>query len=206
MKKAVLLFILAVLSLNFLLSKALNAQSVFVSENEFLELKEIFDYLNGPDYNLLNGRLIDLPYSIDSHPYFNTDSYRRGSLFLNGEAYDNVLINYDIFDQQVILQYPDRISGINNKVVLNREKIDCFKIDGLTFRLKSFPETGTSFFQVLSSGGISCYLLWTKKLYRSSSSGSARLKYLKQSRNIYLQKEDQLFHVKNKSSFGISCS
>ena len=201
MKKAVLLFILAVLSLNFLLSKALNAQSVFVSENEFLELKEIFDYLNGPDYNLLNGRLSDFPYSIDSHPYFNTDSYRRGSLLLNGEAYDNVLINYDIYDQQVILQLPDWISGLNNKLVLNRELIDYFEIDGHTFRLISSPETGTSFFQVISTGEISCYLHWTKNLYRSSTSVNARYKYLKQSRRIYLQKGDQLFLVKNKSSF-----
>ena len=201
MKKAVYLFLLSILSLNFFLSKALTAQSTYISENEYYELKEIFDYLNGPDYNLLNGRLSDFPYSIDSHPYFNTDSYRHGSLLLNGEAYDNVLINYDIYDQQVILQLSEWISGLNNKVVLNRELIDYFEIDGLMFRLMSSPETRTSFFQVISTGEISCYLLWTKKLYRSSTSVNARYKYLKQSRTVYLQKEDQLFHVKNKSSF-----
>lgn len=201
MKKAVLLSLLSILSLNFILNKALSAQVSYESENGFYELKEIFDRLNGPDYNLMNGRLSDLPYSSDSHPYFNTESYRSGSLLLNGEAYNSVLINYDIYDQQVILQVPGWISGLNNKVVLNRELIDCFTIDGRTFRLMSFPETGSSFFQVMSSGEISFYLLWTKKLYRSSSSINARLKYLKQSRRIYLQKDDQLFHVKNKSSF-----
>ena len=201
MKKAVFLILLSILSLNFLLSEALKAQIAYISENEFLELKEIFDYLNGPDYNLLNGRLSDFPYSIDSHPYFNTDSYRYGSLLLNGEAYDSVLINYDINDQQVILELDGWISGLNNKLVLNRELIDYFKIDGLTFRLISTPETGTSFFQVISTGEISCYLHWTKNLYRSSTSVNARYKYLKQSRRIYLQKGDQLFLVKNKSSF-----
>jgi hypothetical protein len=201
MKKAVLLFILSILSLNFFQNKALHAQVSDVSERGFYELKEIFDRLNGPDYNLLNGRQYNLPYSGISHPYFNTDRYRAGSILLNGEAYDSVLINYDIYDQQVILQFSGWISGLSEKVVLNRELIDYFTIDGRTFRLMSFPETGTSFFQVLSSGEISCYLLWTKKLYRSSSSGNARIKYLKQSRKIYIQKEDQLLHVKNKSSF-----
>jgi len=201
MKRNVLFFLFSVLSLNFILNGALSAQVNYVSEEGFYELKEIFDYLNGPDYNLLNGRQFYLPYAGTSHPYFNTDRYRPGSLLLNGEAYDSVTINYDIYDQQVILQVPDWISGPNDKIVLNREMIGCFQIDGRTFRLMSFPETGTSFFQVLSSGEISCYLLWKKKLYRSSSSGNARLKYLKQSRRIYLQKEDQLLHVKNMSSF-----
>jgi len=172
-----------------------------VSENGFYELKEIFGYLNGPDYQLLNGRQYDLPNSGDSHPYFNTDRYRYGSLLLNGEAYDSVLINYDIHDQQVILQVPGWISDQNNKVVLNRETIDHFQIDGLRFRKMSFPETGTSFFQVMSSGEISCYLLWTKKLYRSSTSVNARKVYLKQTREIYIQKEDRLIPIKNRSSF-----
>jgi len=200
-KKTFLLYLLSILSLNFFLNKELGAQPIYVSEKEFYELKEIFDYLNGPDYKLLNGRQYDLPNSGNSHPYFNTDRYRPGSLLLNGEAYDSVLVNYDIYDQQLILQVPGWISDLNNKVVLNREEIDHFQIDGLTFRKMSFPKTGTSFFQLISSGEISCYLLWTKKLYRSSTSINARYKYLKQSREVYLQWEGRLFHVKNRSSF-----
>ena len=172
-----------------------------VSENGFYELKEYFDYLNGPDYNLLNGRQYEPLNAGNSHPYFNTDLYRPGSLVLNGEAYDGVLINYDIHDQQVILQVPGWISGLNNKVVLNGEMIDHFQIDGKVFRKMSFPETGTSFFQVLSSGEISCYLLWTKKLYRSSTSGNARNVYLKPSREVYLHREGKLYEIRNSSSF-----
>jgi hypothetical protein len=200
-KKTVLLYLLPILSFHFFLDKALSAQPVYVSETGFYELKEIFDYLNGPDYHLLNGRQYDRLNSGESHPFFNTERYRTGSVLLNGEAYDSVLINYDIHDQQLILQVPGWISDLNNKVVLNREWIDHFQIDGLVFRKMSFPETGTSFFQVMSSGEISCYLRWTKKLYRSSPSGNARIKYLKPSREIYLEKEDQLFPVKNRASF-----
>ena len=158
MKKATLLFLLSILSLNFFQNAALSAQVNYETEKGFYELKEYFDHLNGPDYNLLNGRQNNIPYSGTSHPYFHSDQYRPGSLLLNGEAYDSVTINYDIVDQQVILQSPDN-SGQIIKIVLNRELIDQFKIDGLTFRLMSLPETGSSFFQVVSSGDISCYLL-----------------------------------------------
>ena len=177
------------------------AQHRDASEKGFYELKEHFDQLNGPDYTLLNGRQYNLPYTGTSHPYFNSERYRSGSIMLNGEGYDSVLINYDIYDQQLILQVPGNISGQYMKVVLNRELIDHFKIDGRMFRLMAFPETGTSFFQLVSSGDISCLLHWKKKLYRSPSSGITGNKYLKQSRTIYLQKEDQLFPVNNRSSF-----
>jgi hypothetical protein len=200
-KKTGLIYLLSILTLNFSLNKALTAQSDYESEKEFYELKEIFDYLNGPDYNLLNGRQYVLPNSGNSHPYFNTEHYRPGSLVLNGEAYDSVLVNYDIYDQQLILQVSGWFSDLNNKIVLNREEIDHFQIDGLTFRKMSFPKTGTSFFQVLSSGEISCYLLWTKKLYRSSTSSNAKFRYLKQSREVCLQREGRLYVVSSRSSF-----
>ncbi len=183
-----------------MLNKALSAQYVNVSEQEFYELKEYFDRLNGLDYNLLNGREYEPLNSGSSHPYFNTDSYRSGSLLLNGEAYDNITINYDICDQQVILQYPGS-SGPDLKVVLNREMIDRFQIDGRTFRLRSFPETGTSFFQVLGSGDISCFLRWEKTLFRTTYSGNISYKYSKQSREIWLQREGRLYAVTTRSSF-----
>jgi hypothetical protein len=199
-KKTVLLYLLSILSLNFFLNRPLSAQHIYVSEKGFYELKENFDHLNGPDYNLLNGRQYDLLNSGKSHPFFNTDRYRPGSLLLNGETYDSITINYDIFDQQLTLQYPGN-SGQDLKVVLNREMIDHFQIDGLTFRLMSFPETGSSFFQVLSSGDMSCFLLWKKTLSSSTLSGNTSYKYSKQSREVYLQREDRLYVVRSRSSF-----
>ena len=200
MKKTVLLYLLSILSLNFFLNRALSAQQIYVSEKGFYELKENFDHLNGPDYNLLNGRQYNLLNSGKSHPFFNTDRYRPGSLLLNGETYDSITINYDIFDQQLTLQYPGN-SGQDLKVVLNREMIDHFQIDGLTFRLMSYPETGSSFFQVLSSGDISCFLLWKKTLSRSTVSGNTSYKYSKQSREVYLLREGRLYVVRSRSSF-----
>ena len=200
MKKIYLLYLLLILSWNFILNDALRAQHSQVSEKGFYELKENFDQLNGPDYKLLNGRQYNLLNSGNSHPYFNTDSYRPGSLVLNGESYDGIIINYDIYDQQLILQYPGN-SGQDLKVVLNREMIDHFQIDGLSFRLMSSPESGSSFFQVLSSGDMSCFLLWKKTLYRSTASGNINYKYSKQSREIYLQREGRLYVVRSRSSF-----
>ena len=206
MKKTILVYLLSILSLNFLLNQALNAQHIEVSEKGFYELKEHFDQQNGPDYNLLNGRQYERLNSGNSHPFFNTEQYRPGSIVLKGQAYENVPINYDIHDQQLILQYPGISGNTGNsgqdlKIVLNRALIDHFQIDGLSFRRISEPETGSSFFQVLSSGHISCFLRWEKTLFHSTASGITSYTYSKQSREVYLQKEGKLFPVKNSASF-----
>jgi hypothetical protein len=199
-KKTVLLYLLSFLSLNVLLNKALSAQNNHVTETDFNELKEHFDQLNGPDYTLLNGRQYERLKSGNSHPFFKTEQYRPGNAFLNGEAYDSVTINYDIYDQQLILQYPGN-SGQDLQIVLNRKMIDHFQIDGLTFKRMSFPETGSAFFQMLYWGDISCFLRWEKTLIRSTVSGTTNYKYSKQSRWVYLQRKGHLFHIKNSSSF-----
>ena len=205
MRKAALILLLSILSLNFFLSSALSAQVSHAAEQGFYELKEIFDQGYVPDHNLLNGREYELPYAATSHPYFNTDLYRPGSLLLNGEAYESVPINYDIVDQQlilqVILQNPGSLFDREIKVVLNTEFIDHFKINGLMFRKIAFPETGSSFFQVVGSGDTGCFLLWKKTLHSSIYSGSTRYTYSKQSREIYLQKKGQLHLVRSRSSF-----
>jgi len=186
--------------LNFFFHGELGAQQTNPSDKDFYELKELFDQVNGPDYTLLNGRQYEVLNSGNTHPFFKTEQYRPGSVVLEGEAYEGVTINYDIHDQQLILQYPVN-SGQDLQIVLNRESIDRFQIDGLTFRRMPFPESGSAFFQVLYPGDLSCFLLWKKTLIRSTVSGTTRYTYSKQSREVYLQREGQLFQVKNASSF-----
>lgn len=200
MKKTVLPYLLSVLSINLMLSKTLIAQQINTSEKGIYELKEYFDHLNGPDHVLLNGRQYVPLNSGNSHPYFNTEQYRNGSVFLDGENYDNVRINYDIRDQQLILQHP---AGLDQELllVLNPEMIDHFQIDGLTFRLMLLPGTGSSFFQEISSGELSCYLLWEKTLQQSTVAGNTSYRYSKQSREVYLQRKGRLYVVRNSSSF-----
>lgn len=161
------------------------------------------DYYNrsyGSDYNLLNGRQYNLLYSSVSHPFFNSDRYRPGTLVLNTASYAGIPINYDIYKQQVVLQYTT-YTGQPNQLVLNPELLDRFGLDGKEFIKLTFPGTGSSFYQVVRSGEISCYLHWEKKLFQSSTSSNTPYKYTKQFRKVYVVKEGQLFPVGNRASF-----
>jgi hypothetical protein len=186
--------------LNAWLITGLDAQVEPVSEKEFYETINYFEFASGPDYNLLNGRREEIPYSALSHPYFNSELCRPGSIRLHGEIYSGIPINYNIHDQEVVLQYHSN-TGLTRKIVLNQGFIDEFLLDGKTFRKMSFPSTGTRFFQVVCSGDLACYFYWEKKLFKTSSSFNTPYSYSKQSRLIYLYKTGQLYLIGNRSSF-----
>jgi len=182
------------------LVNALDAQVIFISKNDFFEIREYYDRSYGSDYNLLNGRLYDLPYSASTHPFLDSDQFRPGNIRLNEDDYSGIPINYNIHDQQVVLQYISN-SGFTRKLILNNELIESFQLDGKLFRKMTFPETGTRFFQVVRSGELSCYLYWEKKLHRTSTSFDTPFNYSKQTRRVYIYKNGQLHLISNRSSF-----
>lgn len=182
------------------LANAVDAQVIFISKDDFISTKQYFDRSYGSDYNLLNGRLYDLPYSASTHPFLHSDQFKPGNIQLNDEVYTGVPINYNINDQQVVLQYLSN-SGLTQKLILNQEAIESFQLDGKLFRRLSFPETGTRFFQVVRSGDISCYLYWEKKLHKTSASFDTPYNYSKQTRIVYIFRKGHLYIISNRSSF-----
>ena len=178
----------------------LKAQDYDQYVKDFHELKEYFDHTYRADYILWNGKRYQRFYNNSiGHPFFDSENFREGNLLINGVPYENVLINYDLTIQQVILQQTG-ISGSNDQIILIRELIDEFSLDGILFRQLSFPETGTRFFQIISSGEISCYLAWEKDMTLTGAPGMPYT-FTSQSRDAYLLVSGQLNSFKSVSSF-----
>jgi len=182
------------------LFNAMNAQVDTRSEKEFLEAKSHFNRSYGTDYNLLNGRQYYLLYSSISHPFLYSDQYRSEKLWLKGVSYEGIPINYDIYKQKLILQYMS-YSGEAKQLILNEELIDRFILNGKEFRRLSFPESGSGFFQVVSSGDLSFYFSWEKTMFYSPTSNSTPYNYTQPSRKAYLNKSGQLHTIRSRSSF-----
>jgi len=170
------------------------------SEKDILEVKSHFNRLYGSDFNLLNGRQYYLLYSSISHPFLYSDQYNSENLWLDGVQYDAIPINYDIYKQQLILQYRS-YSGEPKQLILNEEFIDGFTLNNKEFRRLSFHETGSGFFQVVTSGELAYYFAWEKTMFYSPTSNSTPYNYTQASRKAYLFKSGQLYPIKSTSSF-----
>ena len=180
--------------------KHLNAQVESEPEKSFLEVRAYFNQSYGANVNLLNGRQYYLLYSSNSHPFLDSEQYGAEELWLQGKQYEGIPINYDLYKQELVLQYSD-YSGVARQLSLNEELIYGFTLNSRTFRKLLFPETGTGYFQVVYAGELSFYFFWEKTMYYSPASNSTPYNYTKASRKAYLKKSGALHAIKSRSSF-----
>ncbi len=179
----------------------INAQNGNTADSSLYEWKEYFNNSYGPDPNLINGiRYLNLFPNSDGHPFLAEDQFYNGRLVIGNTEYVDVDFKYDICDQNIILQYSP-FSGGRYQIVLNSEFVNEFLIDDKLFRKYSFPETGTRFFQIVTSGNIYCLFYWEKDLNDSNTSLDYSYKYSSMKKKAYLIMNEQAYFFRNKRSF-----
>jgi len=160
--------------------------------------KKYFDQSYGPDYNLINGiKYLYLYSDIEGHPFFGENQFYAGSLIMANREYQDVYLKYDLFNQDMILQYSPFIGG-TNQILLQNEFIHEFKIYDKLFRKYSFPETGARFYQVVTSGKIYCLYYWEKILDYSTLS---LYNFSSPKKISYILKNGKPYRFKSKKQF-----
>ncbi|HEC42194.1 MAG TPA: hypothetical protein ENI20_05125 [Bacteroides sp.] len=179
----------------------INAQAGTTADSSLSEWKEYFDLSYGYDPNLVNGiRYLNLYPNSDGHPFLAEDHFYNGSLVIGNTEYEDVDFKYDICNQKIILQYSS-FTGGKYQIVLNNEFVNEFKIDNKLFRKYSFSETGTRFFQIVTSGNIYCLYYWEKDLTDANYSLEYSYKFSSMKKKAYIIMNDQAYFFRNKRSF-----
>jgi hypothetical protein len=158
----------ALLSLYFILSFTFSVaqqrdEKAASSEESFLE------YVNdryGADDNLVNGTVY-IPHNplIARHPFYETDEWYTGILYIRGRTYENQQVRYNLAIDRIILNATFR-DGANIKIVLNSWLIDSLSIGDHFFinSLLLFPQDkDTTFYEVIYRNGFSFVSVYRKE-------------------------------------------
>ena len=171
MKKLVTILLTNLLLLCSIFPSAVWAQQV-IEPLSSEEVKEHYDEYFKLDSRLVNGDFYQTPnLSVASgHPYFISPEWKNGSVILEGDEFDNLLLRYDIHTGQIILNS----AGFTNsavQLVLKKDRIESFIMNGSTF--EPFPAhhsmTGLQFCEVLTEGEVDFLYVKSKNLKVSSS-------------------------------------
>lgn len=182
-------------------SGAATAQVQTISDSTIYSWEKYFDLSYGPDYNLINGiKYLNLYPNADGHPFFGENQFYTGHLVMADREYQDVYLKYDIYNQNMILQYSP-VTGGTAQILLNNDFIHEFKVDGKLFRKYSFSETGTRFFQVVTSGKIYCLYYWEKVLNYSTTSTSSLYDFTSQKKKAYIVMNSKPYRFKSKKKF-----
>jgi len=192
---------LAILSLFFFFTGIVTAQNPQGQAQDTTDLYNFVLRKYGFDHQLVNGvRLYNLYRHVISHPYFSGEESLPGSATLSGKHFDNLLINYDIYNQWLVLEYRELSGGIN-KIILEPLHTDGFQIDGYTFEKMTLDEHGELFWQVISADGITCYIHWKKQLLTLSNNIHYAEEFSNSFRYYFLEYNGTLYPFSNRRNF-----
>ena len=171
--------------------------------NSIAKAKEFYTKSIGAEAHLFNGvahkEFITHKNDV-GHPYFFSNDWIKGSIRYEGDAYNNISIQYDLIHDKVIIEHPYSFF----KLELIDEKINAFTIQGHTFvKLASDtsknPQIKAGIFDLLYNGNMKVYAKRRKDKQEVMDAGS--IKYVISEKNQYFIYKGGIYYpVKNKSS------
>ncbi|MCX6256232.1 MAG: hypothetical protein NTV31_17420, partial [Bacteroidia bacterium] len=115
---------------------------------------------------LYNGRVWrNLYYRVRGDQFLFSKDFLQGSLTINGNSYKNILINYDIYNDEILT--PKKNGSI---IQLNKEMVDSFTLVfvGKTYRFVNAQEDSLpvikGFVKVLYKGKSALYVKYKKEI------------------------------------------
>jgi len=135
--------------------------ATLAGQNTFPDLVE---NAYGLDQDLVNGIQYSNRYMrSEGNPYFQEDSFKNGSVSINGKIYQNVQLKYDLFSQRVEIKH-DKILGRNYRYITISDRMEAFSLGEYEFRKLNIQENPERYYQVINTGHFTCLVHWEKKL------------------------------------------
>jgi hypothetical protein len=158
------------------------------------------DVVYGPDQTLYNGKkyLYRPPPGTTGNQYLVSQLFFPGSVTLQGKTYRDLVLNYDVFNQQLLLQYADEHDPLN-VIELSKSWLTHFTLDSLHFEYLRLDQ-GPQFYQVLGSGAVRVLYFWRKSMNLNDRIGTTNYVFSKPVRDAYILKDGKLRYFNSRSS------
>lgn len=200
--KFILRFLLSTILLNSFINSELNAQNDISEQTIFNQIYSAAEQEYGIDQELVNGVHFEnlYLYSI-GHPYLEADTFNNGSVVFRGKKHSDLLLKYDIYNQQLLVKYLFNDDPII--FYLPIEFISEFNIENKKFEKRALKgEEDRRICQVI--GGkypVTIIYKWEKITYSSFHNVIPSYAFSLDRKTSFIVIEDNLVRFKGNSSF-----
>ena len=160
------------------------------------------DDVYGSDPSLYNGRhyTFFLPLNAGGSQYFSGRQFESGSATIRGVTYNGLVLNYDIYNQQLILQYKSNL-GATGLIIISDAWLESFSFKDLNFEMISSPDTLKRIFQVLGTGPSRILYFWKKDLNLESFQGSTNHIFSASIKEMNVYTGNRILRYRNNNTF-----
>ncbi len=189
-----------VLSLAFLFSFSIKAQN---------EMYELAEKAYGQNPVLYNGKIHSLfsireikgsPFLFKNNSSATDKSFIGAQLTIQGNTFHHQLINYDIYNQKLLLKLYFQAEG---KIIIEVPELllDSFSINGVHFICTKLINNKYIIYQKIGNSNLQFYYHWYNYLKFNSSINNSYYYFTKAEKNMFLKKHNQIFKFINNRSF-----
>jgi hypothetical protein len=136
----------------------------------------------------------------DGTQYINEEFDKQGSITLRGVTFTNLSINYDIYNQQLILKYNDLLGSIRN-IEISKAWLESFTMNGCSFKYFTNTDSIKRIYQALGSGNQKIMYYHSKYLTIDNIGTMAGRFFTSATKVMYVLTNNQLIGYKNNNSF-----
>jgi hypothetical protein len=161
---------------------------------------EMLDRVYGQDPVLYNGEKYSyfLPPGTGGNQFIFSPDFFTGDLTIKGKRFEGVTLNYDLYNQQLLLQYANE-TGTSEIIEVSKAWLASFRLGNMEFKYLSFVD-GPRFYQVLGNGPICILYYWRKDLKLDASYGAEYHTFSPPVRSQYVLIDNKLKPFRNKQT------
>lgn len=187
MRMGILLFLIMVLAgtRSFAQTPVLSANRIY-GLNPILYNGQVYTYF--PSASTLGSQFID------------GSKFVEGSVHIRGKKFNNILINYDIYNQKVVLKYRTRMNNMM-EIVLSKVWLKSFDLGEKHFEVLTFPGVKSRIYQVIGKGHYEILYTWQKNYGLANGYGATNFAFSKPIRDSYLKAGNKVMHYTSNRNF-----
>jgi len=165
------------------------------------ELYKESDKVYGPDPLIYNGKKYAyfLPSGTGGNQFLYSEEFAEGAIVIKGKTFTGIKINYDIYNQVLLLKYDDE-TGSPQIIEVSEAWLEGFSLGQTGFRYLEFKGE-SRFYQVLGSGSQKVLYQWRKTLKLNSSVGNSQFMFSAPLKSNYVMAGDEIYSYGSKGGF-----
>jgi hypothetical protein len=162
--------------------------------------QELVVQTNDPDPLIYNGTVYNFfSARTDGHQFLEGETFFKGSVTIGNKTYEELYLNYDIYNQEVLLRIElDRTSKI---IALPKERISGFTIGNRSFVVLHDQQWEYSIYEITGSRELAILYRWNRNIKVSSNSDVYNYYYTDAMRDMFLFRSSGLTRIRGKRDF-----
>ena len=127
--------------------------------------KQVFEYFDskyGVDPELVNGiKYVNLYRTAKGTPFLINEEMIPGWVIINGKKYQDLELNYDVYNQDLVMSYYTNLLG-SQKIIIPNQNLESFGFTNREFRKIVLPGKNEHIYEIMLDGKYKIYYEYSR--------------------------------------------